>query len=136
MLSTILSKIIHEQEEEKQNKFNKSNLGPWAIRDSFRVNHKGERTFKMEFNEGTKKERKTIEAVVKFLKENVFNVKIIGLDVIDVVFQEVTVDHLGNFDIQINIKEHSIFKAKYYQTPEGNIRVLKSNGGVTHIVNF
>jgi len=88
---------------------------------------------KLSFNEGTK--NKNIEATVKYFDENIFNVTLTGVvEGVDVVYQEVHVSHLGNYDIQIHIKEHSIFKAKYYMTPENNVRILRSDGGVTNIV--
>jgi 3-methylcrotonyl-CoA carboxylase alpha subunit len=135
VLSTVLSKIVHDQIEGGNGV--EKNFGPWGVRDNFRVNYRTERTFKMNFNEGVKSDKKTIEVNVKYLKENLFNVNISGLlDGVDVNYSEVTVSHLGDFDILINIKEHSIFKAKYYITPEGNVRVLKNDGGVTNIVSF
>jgi len=135
VLATILAKIVHEQQEDTNNKGEKihKHLGPWGKKDNFRVNHKGERNLKLSFNEGTK--NKNIEATVKYFDENIFNVTLTGVvEGVDVVYQEVHVSHLGNYDIQIHIKEHSIFKAKYYMTPENNVRILRSDGGVTNIV--
>jgi 3-methylcrotonyl-CoA carboxylase alpha subunit len=135
VLATVLAKIVHEQQQDINNKGEKihSHLGPWGVKDNFRVNYKGERTFKLSFNEGTK--NKNIEATVKYFGENVFNVTITGVvEGVDVIYQEVYVSQLGNFDLQIHIKEHSIFKAKYYMTPENNVRILRSDGGVTNIV--
>jgi len=135
VLATVLSKIVHEQVE-SQTAPQISNSNPWSIRDNFRVNYKGERSFKLNYKDPIKREKKQIEVTVKYLNENTFNVTITGVvEGVDVVYQEVTVDHLGDFDIQINIKEHSIFKAKYYFTPEKNIRVLKNDASVTNIVN-
>lgn len=142
VLATVLAKILHDQHNanelagSKLGNVNKA-IGPWAINDNFRVNFKGERVFRMQFNEGSKKMRKEIEVTVKYLSENTFNVTIEGIvEGVDVVYQEVIAEHLGDFDIRINIKDHSIFKAKYYLSPENNIRVLKNDGGVTHIVWF
>jgi 3-methylcrotonyl-CoA carboxylase alpha subunit len=136
VLATVLSKIVHEQIEFEQAS-HKTSSSPWNVRDNFRVNYKGERSFKLTYKDLNKNEKKQIEVTVKYLTANTFNVVVTGVvEGVDVVYQEVTVDHLGNFDIQINIKEHSIFKAKYYFTPEKNIRVLKNDGSVTNIVKI
>jgi 3-methylcrotonyl-CoA carboxylase alpha subunit len=133
VLATILAKIVDEQSRSTNNK----NLGPWEIKDNFRVNYKGERNFKMSFNDSIKNEKREIQASVKYLRENVYNVSISGLvEGVDVNYQEVSVSHLGGYDFMINIKEHSIFKAKYYLSPENNIRVMKSDGGITNIVKI
>ena len=134
VLSTVLCRIVHEQiEKESVKQVNQSS--PWNIKDNFRVNYKGERSFSMVSQNLLKDDKKQIEVTVKYLSENTFNVVITGVvEGVDVVYQEVTVSHLGNFDIQINIKEHSIFKAKYYLTTDKNIRVLKDDGSVTNIV--
>lgn len=136
VLATVLSKIVHENDELNVNT-QTTISNPWNIKDNFRVNYKGERSFKLTYKEPTKDEKKQIDVTVKYLTENTFNVIITGVvEGVDVVYQEVRVDHLGNFDIQINIKEHSIFKAKYYCTPEKNIRVLKNDGSFTNIVIY
>jgi 3-methylcrotonyl-CoA carboxylase alpha subunit len=136
ILATVLSKILHEKNAEK-NVEDKKLLGPWSIKDNFRVNHKSERTFKLALNEGDKKDRKNISVKVKYFKDNEFNVTVTGIqEGFDVVYEHVTIQQFGEFDIQINIKDNSIIKAKYYLTPEGNVRVLKNDGGITNIVQL
>lgn len=133
VLATVLSKIALEKQNE--NNVRNNNLGPWGVLDNFRVNYKAEKDFKLTFPIGKNSENKEIEVTVKYLTEDKFNVVIKGLIEVDVVYQEVTLQTSGQ-DIIINIKDDSIFKAKYYQSPEGNIRVLKGDGDVTHIVNI
>lgn len=75
--------------------------------------------------------------MVKYLGENRYNVRITGVcDGIDVNFQDVKSHYQGENDIQLDISEHSIFKAKYYSNAEGNIRVLKKDGSITNIVKI
>lgn len=89
----------------------------------------------MVLNEKTNNKNKNISATVKYLGENRFNVRITGVcEGIDVTFQDVKSHQQGENDIQLDISGHSIFKAKYYSTQDGNIRVLKKDGSVTNIV--
>lgn len=121
----------------KEKKIINSKYGPWGIQDNFRINHKNERKFNMILNENTFNKNKNISAVVKYLGENRYNVKITGVcEGIDVSFQDVKTHQHGDNDIQLDISETSIFKAQYYLTSEGNIRVLKKDGSITSIVSI
>lgn len=113
-----------------------SRYGPWAIHDNFRVNYKNERKFNIILNEKTNNKNKNISAIVKYLGENRFNVRITGVcEGIDVTYQDVKSHQHGENDIQLDISGHSIYKAKFYSTNDGNIRVLKKDGSITNIVN-
>jgi len=86
-------------------------------------------------NENTNNKNKNISAIVKYLAENRYNVRITGVtEGLEIVFQDVKVHQHKETDIQLDISEHSIFKAKFYSTSEGNIRVLKKDGSITSIV--
>jgi hypothetical protein len=89
----------------------------------------------MVLNEKTNNKNKNISAIVKYLGENRFNVRITGVcEGIDVTFQDVKTHQQEDNDIQLDISGHSIFKAKFYSTTDGNIRVLKKDGSITNIV--
>lgn len=91
----------------------------------------------MILNERTFNKNKNITAIVKYLGENRYNVTITGVVAgLEVNFQDVKTHHIGENDIQLDISEHSIFKAKYYSTTDGNVRVLKKDGSVTNIVKI
>jgi 3-methylcrotonyl-CoA carboxylase alpha subunit len=130
VLATVMAKLAHEVNT-KIKKEDKITTSPWDIKDNFRVNYKGERVFKLKFHNNTNPN--TIEVTVKYLSLNTYNVKIIGLLSTDVIYQEVKLEQDGNLDMIISIKEDSIIKAKYYITPDNNIRVLKSDGSITNL---
>lgn len=128
ILSTVLCKVLNEKKHYA--KRNKDVTNPWTIIDNFRVNYTDDRVFNL-----VAKEQK-FEVKLKYLSEYCYNVIINGLDeTMEIVYPEVNVLSLGEFDVQITIKNNSVFKAKYFMDDIGNIRVLKSDGTVSHI-NF
>jgi len=89
----------------------------------------------MILHENTKNKNKNVSAKVKYLAENRYNVRITGVtEGIDIVFEDVRVHQHNETDIQLDISEQSIFKAKFYSTSDGNIRVLKKDGSISSIV--
>jgi 3-methylcrotonyl-CoA carboxylase alpha subunit len=133
ILATVLAKIIYEKTNFKP--LHKT-LGPWNIKDNFRVNYKAEREFKLKTSSNDEGEKTTsFTAFVKYIRENVFNVRIVNVvQGIDVVYQEVKIEKTESpLDIILNIKGDSMFKAKYYLTPEGHIRILKTDGSISHL---
>jgi transcription termination factor Rho len=91
----------------------------------------------MILNEKSNNKNKNITAIVKYLDHSRYNVKITGVcEGIDVNFQDVRAHQHGENDIQLDISENSIFKAKYYLNIDGNIRVLKKDGSITSIVKI
>jgi 3-methylcrotonyl-CoA carboxylase alpha subunit len=124
VLITVMARIANEQKGSSG-----KTSSPWEVKDNFRVNHKGDRVFKLK-NHGNSKD--VITVVVKYLNPDTYNVKITGVLPTDVVYREVTIKHDGSYDLTISITEDSIVKAKYYLTPDNNVRVLKSDGSITH----
>lgn len=132
VLSTVLSKVFHDQQVEN-NKYEQH--GPWKTADNFRVNYKGERKFKL-YDSRIQADENVIDVRVKYLKQNCFNVVITGsVEGFDVTYQDVCIEHMGEIGIKISIKDDYIYKARYYLTENGNIRVLKHDGSITHYVN-
>jgi 3-methylcrotonyl-CoA carboxylase alpha subunit len=136
VLMTVLTKITKEKELEKKKNLNK---GPWGILDNFRINFKSERKFDLLFEEKSLNKNKQISAVVQYLSDGLFNVKIKGIfedKETEVNFDKVKVSMKGDNDIEFDIEQQRIIKAKFYLTSEGNVRVLKKDGSVTDIVNY
>lgn len=105
VLSTVLCKILNERKLYKMRSQGLTN--PWTIVDNFRVNYTDDRIFNLVAEE------QKFEVKLKYLSENSYQVVISGLDKsLDIVYDEVTVRLLGEFEVQINIKNNSIFKAK------------------------
>ncbi len=68
----------------------------------------------MILHENTKNKNKNVSAKVKYLAENRYNVRITGVtEGIDIVFEDVRVHQHNETDIQLDISEQSIFKAKF-----------------------
>ena len=105
ILSTVLCKVLNEKKQYTDR--SKSLTNPWNILDNFRVNYTDDRIFNLV------SEDEKYEVKLKYLSENSYQVVIVGLDkTMDIVYPEVTVKSLDDYDVQINIKNNSVFKAK------------------------
>ena len=105
ILSTVLCKVLQEKKHYSQRSHGKVN--PWSIADNFRVNYTDDRVFNLIAGE------QKLEAKLKYISENSYHVTITGLDkTMEIVYPEVSVKALDEFDIQVNIKNNSVFKAK------------------------
>jgi len=105
VLSTVLCKVLNEKKRYSER--NKGLTNPWNIVDNFRVNYTDDRIFNLVAEEVK------YEVKLKYLSEDSYQVTIIGLDKsMDILYPEVTVKSLGEYDVQINIKNNSVFKAE------------------------
>lgn len=105
VLSTVLCKVLNEKKRYSER--NKGLTNPWNIVDNFRVNYTDERIFNLVAGE------EKYEVKLKYLSEDSYQVTIVGLDKsMDIVYPEVSVKSLGEFNVQISIKNNSVFKAE------------------------
>ena len=107
ILSTVLCKV---QDELNSTHKKKSVSNPWMILDNFRVNFTDDRVFSLIFK------AQKYDVKLKYLSQNSFHIVINSQDKsIEMVYPQVNIESIGDHEVQINIKNNNIFKAKVFK---------------------
>lgn len=131
IIALVLSKIESEINKSKNNTSKYAHIpflsrnSPWLTLDSFRINHKQNRKFKLVHNSQKESEKpKFIEVTVEH-SNNKYTITI-GKDK---KYENLTVKSLNKDQILVTIPGHCINRVNLNVSEDGNIKILKEDGG-------